>query len=114
MLGATSCAPGRFLREQRIPRMSLQLLRHGIGSRAAKAAGFFLAVWMTAAAAGAQVATRTHLSVAHVGPGATFTAKVADVTGNPATDGAVSFETAKGSLGSAFVENGAATLTVEK
>jgi hypothetical protein len=84
--------------------MSLRLLRHVIGSRAAKATGFFLAVWMVAAAAGAQVATRTHLSVAAVGQGATFTAKVADVAGNPATDGAVSFATAKGSLGSAFVE----------
>jgi hypothetical protein len=94
--------------------MSLRLLRHVIGSRAAKATGFFLAVWMVAAAAGAQVATRTHLSVAAVGQGATFTAKVADVAGNPATDGAVSFATAKGSLGSAFVEEGVATLTVEK
>ncbi len=94
--------------------MSLRLLRHVIGSRAAKATGFFLAVWMVAAAAGAQVATRTHLSVSAVGQGATFTAKVADVAGNPATDGAVSFETAKGSLGSAFVEDGTATLTVEK
>jgi hypothetical protein len=94
--------------------MSLQLLKHVIGSRAAKATGFFLAVWMVAAAAGAQVATRTHLSVASVGQGATFTAKVADVAGNPATAGAVSFETAKGSLGSAVVEDGVATLTVEK
>lgn len=94
--------------------MSLQLLRHVIGSRAAKATGFFLAVWMVAAAAGAQVATRTHLSVASLAQGVTFTAKVADVAGNPATSGTVSFETAKGSLGSAFVENGVATLTVEK
>jgi hypothetical protein len=94
--------------------MNLRLLRHVIGSRAAKATGFFLAVWMVAAAAGAQVATRTHLSVAPAGQGATFTAKVADVAGNPATDGAVSFETAKGSLGSAFVEDGVATLNVEK
>ena len=94
--------------------MSLELLRQGIGSWAAKAAGLVLAVWLTAAAAGAQVATRTHLSVAQVGQGATFSAKVADVAGNPATQGSVSFETAKGSLGSAFVENGVATLTVEK
>jgi len=94
--------------------MSLQLLRHVIGSRAAKATGFLLAVWMVAAAAGAQVATRTHLSVASLAQGATFTAKVADVAGNPATSGTVSFETAKGSLGSAFVENGVATLTVDK
>lgn len=94
--------------------MSLQFLRHGIGSRAAKAAGFLLAAWMVAVSAGAQVATRTQLSVAPVGQGATFTAKIADVAGNPATDGSVSFETAKGSLGSAFVDKGVATLTVEK
>ena len=94
--------------------MSLELLRQGIGSRAAKAAGLVLAVCLAAAAAGAQVATRTHLSVAQAGQGATFTAKVADVAGNPASDGSVSFETARGSLGSAFVENGVATLTVEK
>jgi len=94
--------------------MSLELLRQGIGSRAAKAAGLVLAVWLTAAAAGAQMATRTQLSVAQDGHGAIFTAKVADVAGNPATSGAVSFETTKGSLGSAFVENGVATLTVEK
>jgi len=94
--------------------MNLQLLRHGIGSRAAKATGFLVVVWMLTAGAGAQVATRTQLSVAPMGQGATFTAKVADVEGNPAKDGAVSFETAKGSLGSAFVENGVATLTVEK
>jgi Bacterial Ig-like domain (group 3) len=94
--------------------MSLQLVRHGIGTRAAKAAGFLIAVWMLAATTGAQVATRIHLSVASEGQKATLTAKVADVAGNPATDGTVSFETAKGSLGSAFVENGSAALTLEK
>ncbi|HEX3472107.1 MAG TPA: Ig-like domain-containing protein [Silvibacterium sp.] len=70
-------------------------------------AGAALGAW-------AQVATRTHLSVASDGHGTTFTAKVGDVAGNPATSGTVSFETAKGSLGSAFVENGAATLTLDK
>lgn len=94
--------------------MSLQFLKHGIGTRAAKAAGWVLAVLTVAAVASAQVATRTHLSVAAEGQGATLTAKVADVAGHPASDGTVSFETAKGSLGSAFVENGSATLTVDK
>lgn len=94
--------------------MSLELLREGIGSRAAKAAGLVLAVCMAVAAAGAQVATRTHLSVAQLGQGATFTANVVDVEGNPASNGSVSFVTAGGSLGSAFVENGVATLTVDK
>jgi hypothetical protein len=101
-------------REQRRQRMSLQLLRDGIGFRAVKAAGVLLAVWMVAAGAGAQVPTRTHVSVAAAGKGATFTATVADVAGNPATSGTVSFETAQGSVGSAAVENGTATLTVGK
>jgi hypothetical protein len=70
-------------------------------------AGAALGAW-------AQVATRTHLSVASDGHRTTFIAKVGDVAGNPATSGTVSFETAKGSLGSAFVENGAATLTLDK
>src|SRR5271170_2362775 len=123
MLGYNECLaafPLRldvFSREQRTRRMNLQLLRHGIGTRAAsRAAGFLLAAWMVGAGlgAGAQVATRTHLSVASEGHGTTFTAKVGDVAGNPATSGTVSFETARGSLGSAFVENGAAELTVDK
>jgi len=91
--------------------MSLQLVRDGIGS---KAACVLLAVWMMAAVAGAQVATRTQVSVASAGNGATLTATVADVAGNPAKGGTVSFETAQGSVGSAFVENGIAKLTVDK
>src|SRR5271165_6033753 len=66
-LAAVPAAAGRFFREQRIRRMNLQLLRHGIGTRAAsKAAGYLLAVWMVGAGLGAwaQVATRTHVSVA--------------------------------------------------
>ena len=97
--------------------MNLRLLRHGIGTRAAsKAAGYLLGVWMVGAGLGAwaQVATRTHVSMAPEARGTTFTAKVGDIAGNPANSGTVSFETAKGSLGSAFVENGAATLTVDK
>lgn len=94
--------------------MSLQLVRDGIGSRAAKAAGILLAVWIVATGAGAQVATRTHLSVAPAGKGATLTATVADVAGNPAKSGTVSFKTAQGSVGSAFVEDGTATLRVDK
>ncbi|HZD47200.1 MAG TPA: Ig-like domain-containing protein [Silvibacterium sp.] len=94
--------------------MSLQFVRHCIGTRAAKVAGFLLAAWMVTAGAGAQVATRTHLSINQAGAGATFTAQVADVAGDPAMDGTVSFETAKGSLGSAFVKNGTATLTTDK
>jgi len=94
--------------------MSLQLVRDGIGSRAGKAAGVLLTVWMMAVGADAQLATRTHLSVSPREKGATLTATVADVTGNPAKSGTVAFETARGQLGSAFVENGVATLTLEK
>jgi Bacterial Ig-like domain (group 3) len=103
-----------FPREQRNLRMSLQFLRDGIGSRAVKGAGVLLAVWMVAAGAGAQLATRTHILVAPTGKGATLTATVADVAGNPAQSGTVSFETAAGSVGSALVENGTATLAVDK
>jgi len=94
--------------------MSLQFLKYGIGTRAVKAAGWVLAVLTMAAVASAQVATRTHLAVSSEGRQATLTAKVADVAGNPASDGTVSFETAKGSVGSAFVENGSATLLLDK
>ena len=94
--------------------MSLQFLKYGIGTRAVKAAGWVLAVLTMAAVASAQVATRTHLAVSSEGRQATLTAKVADVAGNPASDGTVSFETAKGSVGSAFVENGSATLQLDK
>src|SRR5271168_1438659 len=117
MFGGSSRCGWTFFREQRIRRMNLQLLRHGIGTRAAsKAAGYLLTVWMVSAglSAWAQMATRTHVSVASETRGTTFTAKVGDIAGNPANSGSVSFETARGSLGSAFVENGAAELTVDK
>ena len=94
--------------------MNLQLVRDGIGSRAAKAAGVLLTVWMAASLAGAQVATQIHLAISPAGKGATVTAAVADVAGNPAQQGTVSFETAQGSVGSAVVENGTATLKVDK
>src|SRR5271170_1035291 len=82
-----------FSREQRNRRMNLQLLRHGIGTRAAgKAAGLVLAAWMMGAGAvsGAQVATRTHLSVASETQGTTFSAKVGDAAGSPVSGGTVS------------------------
>ena len=95
--------------------MSLELVRPGIGSRGVKAAGILLTVgMMMASAAGAQLATRTRIAVAPAGKGATLTATVADVAGNPAKSGTVSFETALGSVGAAAVENGTATLKVDK
>lgn len=68
---------------------------------------------MGAASAGAQVATRTQLATQQDGGVLTLTAKVADVEGAPISEGAVSFETAKGALGSVFVQDGAATLNLK-
>lgn len=62
------------------------------------------------AGAHAQVATRTQLATQQGQSSLSLTAKVADVEGNPLSEGSVSFETAKGSLGSVFVQDGAATL----
>lgn len=59
----------------------------------------------------AQVATRTQVSVETSGGGTlSLTAKVADFGGAAVSEGSVSFETAKGSLGSVFVRDGEATL----
>jgi hypothetical protein len=59
----------------------------------------------------AQVATRTQVSAETSGGGdLSLTVKVADVEGAAVSEGSVSFETAKGSLGSVFVQNGEATL----
>ena len=59
----------------------------------------------------AQVATRTQVSAETSGGGVlSLTAKVADVGGAAVSEGSVSFETAKGSLGSVFVQDGRATL----
>ena len=99
--------------------MNLQLLQRGNGTRVGiKTAGFVLAVGMLGMVfpAWAQVATRTHLSVKSEAHGAgtqtTFSASVTDVSGNPASDGVVSFETAKGAIGAAVVQDGQASLTV--
>ena len=85
--------------------MNLQLLRHGIVP----------IVFSILGMAQAQVATHTQLSSSSNGHGVTFTANVGDSVGNPATAGVVTFENAKGaSLGSAFVNNGQATLTLDQ
>ncbi len=66
-----------------------------------------------AALAQAQAPTRTQVMAQRDGNGTlTFTVDVADVTGNPVSEGSVSFETTRGSLGSVFVHNGTATLTL--
>lgn len=93
--------------------MNLQLLRYGI-SRLAGLAIVVSALGTTQA----QVTTHTQLSslaTATSGHGVTLTASVADSGGAPATDGVVTFENAQGkSLGSAFVKNGEAALTLDQ
>lgn len=63
-------------------------------------------------AALAQQVTRTNLSTSSVNGKLTLQATVSSMTSTPLNSGSVSFETAKGSLGSAFVQNGTASLTV--
>lgn len=60
----------------------------------------------------AQVATRARISTQKSAGVLSFTARVADVEGAPISEGSVSFETAKGSLGSVFLQNGTATLNL--
>jgi len=60
-----------------------------------------------------QVATRTQLATGSSPDGVlALTAKVADAEGGPISEGSVSFETTKGSLGSVFVRDGSATLSL--
>ena len=63
-------------------------------------------------AAHAQQVTRTQLTASSVSGKLTLQAQVSDISSTPLNNGSVSFETAKGSLGSAFVQNGTASLTV--
>ena len=90
--------------------MNLQLLRHGIG----RLAGLALLMGF-AGLAQAQVATHTQLTTATSGRGVTYTARISDIAGNPATGGIVTLVNAKGaSLGSAFVKNGEAAVTLDQ
>lgn len=90
--------------------MNLQLLRHGIG----RLAGLALLLSF-AGLAQAQVATHTQLTTATNEHGVTYTAKVSDIAGNPAAGGTVTLVNAKGaSLGSAFVNNGEAAVTLNQ
>src|ERR1700677_385681 len=67
-------------------------------------------IFAGAGLAQAQVATRTQLTEQKNDGILSFTAKVSDVGGAAVSEGSVSFETPKGSLGSVFVKDGAATL----
>ena len=60
----------------------------------------------------AQQAARVHLDSSEQNGKLTFSAQVSDLNSSPLGTGSVSFETVKGSLGSAFVDNGKASLTV--
>jgi hypothetical protein len=71
-----------------------------------------LACLLAAAAAEAQVATRTQVVAQRSDGVLSFTARVSDAGGAPVSEGSVSFETAKGSLGSVFVREGSATLNL--
>lgn len=68
-----------------------------------------------AAIAHSQVVTHTQLSSAAGEHGVTLTANINDSMGKPATGGIVTLENSQGaSLGSAFVKNGAATVTLDQ
>lgn len=90
--------------------MNLQLSRHGI----IRLTGLAFMVSILGLAQ-AQVTTHTQFSSTPSDHGVTFTANVSDSAGNAATDGIVTFENAQGaSLGSAFVKNGEATLSLDQ
>lgn len=61
----------------------------------------------------AEQVTRTLLTRSTTDGKLTLTAEVTDLESNPLNSGSVSFDTAKGSLGSAFVEDGSASLTLD-
>lgn len=89
--------------------MNLQSFRQGM----IRLAGLAFVLGSVFGLAQAQVATHTQLSSVQNDHGVTFTAQVSDIGGNPATDGVVTLENAKGqSLGSGFVKNGQATIDV--
>jgi hypothetical protein len=93
----------------------ISLFRKHIAPRPAVTSGLVVCLFWFAAgvSAHAQVATRTQLSANEAQSGTlSLTANISDVQGNPVTDGSVSFETSKGSLGSVFVHNGTATLNL--
>lgn len=61
----------------------------------------------------AQQVTRTQLTMSAANGKITLVAQVSDLESNPLNSGSVSFDTTKGSLGSAFVQNGSASLTLD-
>lgn len=95
--------------------MILQFLRHGISRPTLRRVAGLAIVFSFLGIAQAQVATHLQLSSDAGEHGVTFTARVSDIAGNPATGGTVSLENAQGaSFGSAFVKNGEATLSLNQ
>ncbi len=91
------------------------LFRKDIASRLVVRATVSMVILASFAAfADAQTAapTRTLLASQRENGVLAFTAQVNDVNGQPVSEGSVSFETAKGSLGSVFVRDGVATLNL--
>ncbi len=74
--------------------------------------GLCTCIFAAAACAQAQVATRTQVTTREMNGALSFTVRVADALGAPVSQGSVSFETAKGSLGSVFLNDGSATLNL--
>lgn len=89
---------------------------YGAGERKPSAAIYVVLLTvltlLSMSAAHAQQVTRTNLSTSSVNGKLTLQATVSGMTRAPLNSGSVSFETSKGSLGSAFVQNGTASLTV--
>lgn len=75
-------------------------------------AGFAACALAPRARAQAAAPTRTQLASQRDGSVLSFTAAVTDVEGQGISEGSVSFETTQGSLGSAFVRDGVATLNL--
>jgi hypothetical protein len=92
-------------------RMILQFRKY-IAPQLTVSIGLWTALLASTAVASAQTATRTQVTAQNDGESLSFTARVADVQGAPLSEGSVSFETAKGSLGSVFVKDGSATLNL--
>jgi hypothetical protein len=90
--------------------LSRKCISSRLAVRLAVATGIITILALPAPEADAQVATRTQFSTQQESGALSLAAKVMDIEGNPISEGSVSFETEKGSLGSVFVEDGEAAL----
>lgn len=90
--------------------MNLQFLRHGISRLTS-----FAFIVSVVGFAQAQVATHLQINSSANEHGTVLTASVSDSLGHPATDGIITLKNAQGlSLGSAFVKDGQASLTLNQ